>query len=94
MKIAIHSLTADPTAAWHELSQHQKVVKITAKLPTTEAPSDKVRPTFFPVSAWKDVFVLTLKAILPYIDGTIKYPHQKKKKKIYLPYMFSAVNYT
>lgn len=42
MKIAIHPLTADPTAAWRELSQHQKVVKITAKLPTTEAPTNKV----------------------------------------------------
>jgi hypothetical protein len=44
MKIAVHPLTADPTAAWRELSQTQKVVKITAKLPTTEAASDKVRP--------------------------------------------------
>ncbi|KAL0101464.1 hypothetical protein PUN28_018947 [Cardiocondyla obscurior] len=43
MKIAIHPLTADPTAAWRELSQHQKVVKINTKLPTTEAPSDKLR---------------------------------------------------
>ncbi|XP_011873254.1 PREDICTED: UPF0046 protein C25E10.12 isoform X3 [Vollenhovia emeryi] len=43
MKIGIHPLTADPTAAWRELSQHQKVVKINAKLPTTQAPSDKLR---------------------------------------------------
>jgi len=47
MKIAIHPLTADPTAAWRELSQHQKVVKINTKLPTTEAPSDKVCSLIF-----------------------------------------------
>lgn len=63
MKIDIHPLTADPTAAWRELSQHQKVVKITAKLPTTEAPTDKVRLNirivlmFFYIG--KYVFVLT-----------------------------------
>lgn len=54
MKIAIHPLTADPTAAWRELSQYQKVVKITAKLPTTEAPSDKVRLI---ISYRADIFI-------------------------------------
>jgi len=49
MKIEIHPLTADPTAAWRELSQHQKVANITVKLPTTEAPSDKVRLMIFTV---------------------------------------------
>jgi len=47
MKVAVHPLTADPTAAWRELSQTQKVVKITAKLPTTEAASNKVRALDF-----------------------------------------------
>jgi len=47
MKIAVHPLTADPTAAWRELSQAQKVVKIIAKLPTTEAANNKVRSLDF-----------------------------------------------
>lgn len=42
MKIGIHPLTADPTAAWRELSQQQKVIKITAKLPKIPAPNNKV----------------------------------------------------
>lgn len=42
MKIAVHPLTANPTKAWQELSQRQKVITINATLPTTEAPSDKV----------------------------------------------------
>lgn len=41
--IDIHPLTSNPTAAWQELSQHQKVIKINAKTPTTEAPENKVR---------------------------------------------------
>lgn len=43
MMIEIHPLTNNPTAAWHELSQQQKVIKINTKLPTTEAPNDKVK---------------------------------------------------
>lgn len=43
MKIEIHPLTNNPTAAWCELSQQQKVIKINTKLPTTEAPDDKVK---------------------------------------------------
>ncbi|XP_076622525.1 metallophosphoesterase domain-containing protein 1 [Colletes latitarsis] len=43
MEIEIHPLTNDPTEAWHELSQQQKVIKINAKLPTTAAPNDKLR---------------------------------------------------
>lgn len=43
MKIEIHPLTDNPTAAWRELSQQQKVIKINVKLPTTEAPSNKVK---------------------------------------------------
>ena len=43
MKIAVHPLTGNPTAAWQELSQQQKVFRITAKIPTSEAPSDKVK---------------------------------------------------
>ncbi|KAK1123933.1 hypothetical protein K0M31_006963 [Melipona bicolor] len=43
MKIEIHPLTNNPTAAWRELSEQQKVIKINTKLPTTEAPDDKLR---------------------------------------------------
>lgn len=43
MKIEIHPLTNNPTAAWRELSEQQKVIKINTKLPTTEAPDDKVK---------------------------------------------------
>ena len=43
MKIAVHPLSDNPTAAWEELSQHQKVVEIKTKIPNSEAPSDKVR---------------------------------------------------
>lgn len=43
MMIEIHPLTNNPTAAWHELSQQQKVIKINTKLPTTDAPNDKVK---------------------------------------------------
>ncbi|KAK2581161.1 hypothetical protein KPH14_007968 [Odynerus spinipes] len=43
MKVGVHPLTHNPTAAWRELSQEQKVIKINAKLPTTDAPSDKLR---------------------------------------------------
>ena len=43
MKLAVHPLSENPTAAWEELSQQQKVIKINAKTPNTEAPSDKVR---------------------------------------------------
>ncbi|XP_033223132.1 UPF0046 protein T07D4.2 isoform X2 [Belonocnema kinseyi] len=43
MKLAVHPLSKNPTAAWEELSQQQKVVKINAKTPNTESPSDKLR---------------------------------------------------
>ncbi|XP_012279362.1 metallophosphoesterase domain-containing protein 1 isoform X2 [Orussus abietinus] len=43
MKIAIHPLTSNPTAAWKELSQQQKVFKINVKPPTGGPPSDKLR---------------------------------------------------
>lgn len=42
MDIDIHPLTDNPTAAWKELSKQQKVIKINAKPPTTDAPNDKV----------------------------------------------------
>lgn len=43
MKIAVHPLSNNPTDAWQQLSQQQKVVKIISKTPTTEIPKDKVR---------------------------------------------------
>lgn len=42
MNLAVHPLSENPTAAWEEISQKQKVVKINARTPNTEAPSDKV----------------------------------------------------
>lgn len=42
MEIEIHPLTSNPTAAWQELSQNQKNIKINAKPPASEAPSNKV----------------------------------------------------
>ena len=42
MQIGVHPLTQNPTSAWKELSQQQKVIKINAKTPTTEAPPNKV----------------------------------------------------
>lgn len=42
MSLAVHPLTENPTAAWDEISQRQKVIKINAKTPNTEAPNDKV----------------------------------------------------
>lgn len=42
MKISVHPLTANPFAAWQELSKQQKVMKIILKTPTTDTPCDKV----------------------------------------------------
>lgn len=43
MKIDVHPLTNDPTAAWEELKKVQRVIKITMKPPKNEIPEDKVR---------------------------------------------------
>ncbi|XP_014210072.1 metallophosphoesterase domain-containing protein 1 [Copidosoma floridanum] len=43
MEIAVHPLTKNPTDAWREISQHQKVIKINVKTPTSESPTDKLR---------------------------------------------------
>lgn len=42
MDIDVHPLTNNPTEAWSELSQHQKVIKINAKPPAADAPTNKV----------------------------------------------------
>lgn len=42
-QIDIHPLTSNPTAAWRELSQKQKVFKINAKPPSKPVDVDKVR---------------------------------------------------
>lgn len=39
----IHHLTANPTAAWAEISKKQKIFKINVKLPSTPVEPDKVR---------------------------------------------------
>lgn len=43
MKVAVHHLTDNPTAAWNELSRQQKVITINAKSPIIDAPCDKLR---------------------------------------------------
>ncbi|XP_008549753.1 metallophosphoesterase domain-containing protein 1 [Microplitis demolitor] len=43
MDIDVHPLTNNPTEAWSELSQHQKVIKINAKPPAADAPTNKLR---------------------------------------------------
>lgn len=43
MKIEVHPLTRDPTAAWREISRTQRVIKITMKPPDIEIPENKVR---------------------------------------------------
>jgi hypothetical protein len=42
MNITVHPLTKDPTEAWQELSQQQKVIKINTKMPTNDTPKNKV----------------------------------------------------
>lgn len=41
--IEVHPLTSNPTCAWNELSQKQKVIKVNVKLPTKPVEPDKVR---------------------------------------------------
>lgn len=43
MKVDIHPLTADPTAAWTEISKQQKFIKIDAKPPTSPAAQTVLR---------------------------------------------------
>lgn len=43
MKIEVHPLTNNPTAAWREISQTQKVIKLNVKPPKTEVANNKAR---------------------------------------------------
>lgn len=43
MKIEVHPLTNNPTAAWREISQTQKVIKLNVKPPKTDVASNKAR---------------------------------------------------
>ncbi|PSN41933.1 Metallophosphoesterase domain-containing protein 1 [Blattella germanica] len=43
MKIEVHHLTKNPTAAWNELSKIQKVIKVQVSPPKSNAADDKVR---------------------------------------------------
>jgi len=43
MEIAVHPLSNNPTAAWREISNGQKVYKLNVKIPTKPVSSDKVR---------------------------------------------------
>jgi hypothetical protein len=46
MKIEVHHLSKNPTAAWKELSKKQKVIKVQVTPPKSDVPDDKVRHTF------------------------------------------------
>lgn len=43
MKIEVHKLSANPTAAWCEISQTQKVIKLNVKPPQKECAPNKAR---------------------------------------------------
>jgi hypothetical protein len=42
MKIEVHPLTRNPTAAWNELSKFQKVIKVQVSPPKSSVADDKV----------------------------------------------------
>jgi hypothetical protein len=42
MKIEVHHLTRNPTAAWNELSKIQKVIKVQVSPPESSVADDKV----------------------------------------------------
>jgi hypothetical protein len=42
MKIEVHNLTRNPTAAWNELSKIQKVIKVQVSPPKSSVADDKV----------------------------------------------------
>jgi hypothetical protein len=42
MKIEVHHLTKNPTAAWNELSKIQKVIKVQVSPPKSRVADDKV----------------------------------------------------
>jgi hypothetical protein len=46
MKIEVHHLTKNPTAAWNELSKVQKVIKVQVNPPKSNVTDDKVRRAF------------------------------------------------
>jgi hypothetical protein len=46
MKIEVHHLTKNPTAAWNELSKIQKVIKVQVTAPKSNVADDKVRHAF------------------------------------------------
>lgn len=43
MQVEVHQLTNDPTSAWKELSEKQRVEKMKIKPPKPEIPKNKVR---------------------------------------------------
>lgn len=43
MKIEVHHLTRNPTAAWNDLSKIQKVIKVQVSPPKSSVADDKVR---------------------------------------------------
>ena len=53
MKIEVHHLSDNPTAAWNELSKIQKVIKVKVTPPKSNVPDDKVRPACGIHCDWK-----------------------------------------
>lgn len=47
MKIEVHPLTNNPTAAWKDLSQTQKVIKIHVSCPKDKVSVSKVRINYY-----------------------------------------------
>lgn len=66
MKIDVHPLTNDPTKAWREISQSQRVIKVTMKPPAPEIPPNKVR-----IVTMSDTHSLTPFIKFPIPDGDI-----------------------
>jgi hypothetical protein len=52
MKIEVHHLARNPTAAWNELSKIQKVIKVQVSPPESSVADDKVSRGLLP-SAWQ-----------------------------------------
>lgn len=63
MKIEVHPLTHNPTAAWAELSKTQKLYKINVCTPTTQVADDKVRITSFIMNSLIDFMPYSLDSV-------------------------------
>lgn len=68
MQVEVHPLTNDPNSAWKEISQKQRILKLTLKplKPYAEMPRDKVR-----IVCMSDTHSLTHKFEFDVPDGDI-----------------------